>query len=67
MTTKTKKRVTPPKGPRTSMRIIKSFYFLQGGPWGGQHLYLESSNTLVMNIGNQIGRYVEGKWEAVCA
>lgn len=63
MTTKTKKRVTPPKGPVSRKATTKTAMDCQDGPMRGHTLFLCSHSTLVMVIAGQKGRYVKGKWE----
>jgi hypothetical protein len=45
----------------------KQRYECLDGPMQGYALYLSSDGaTAVMNINGQVGRYNQGKWEAVC-
>lgn len=59
---------TPPRlrKPRPK-KEKKQRYECLDGPMQGYALYLSSDGaTAVMNINGQIGRYNQGKWEAVC-
>lgn len=60
-------RMRPPRGPRSSRRIIKKVVQLLGGPLSGARVWLsahDGMSTLPIVCKGQAGHYQNGCWLA---